>query len=127
MDQDKLGRVTTAIAKILKYAGEATKEIEPAFNELKDLLFPASVTPKKKVPKNKKKKSQQIYYIIIMYKKFYKAGTRDRKWALDEVKDFFIMDDKEFAKKYDISPVLARKIRNLNSIYRKSKNKGRRP
>lgn len=62
-----------------------------------------------------------------MYKKFYYSRGGSRKWTLDEVKDFFIMDDHEFAKKYDINPVLARKIRNLNSIYRKSKNKGRRP
>lgn len=57
MDQDKLGRITMAVAKILKHAGEAAKELEPVFNELKDLLFPTPITPKKKTPKNKKKKS----------------------------------------------------------------------
>jgi hypothetical protein len=62
-----------------------------------------------------------------MHNQLFPTHGRGRVWTLEEVKDFFILNDKEFAKKYNINPVLARKIRNLNSIYRKSKNKGWRP
>jgi hypothetical protein len=56
MQEEKISKVLSAISRILKSAGTAANEIEPAFNELKDHLRPVPPKPKKKVRSHKKKK-----------------------------------------------------------------------